>query len=437
MAGRLEVRKFRLDDGLEAEFDLRRRAFGPITGADEWDAMLSGCIEAGQMMGVFDDGRPIASARYFAMRQWWHGRSMPMAGVAGVKVAPEERGRGIGRMLMASMLDDLVKSGFPVSTLYPSTLPLYRSLGWENAGGRYETVLPARALAALAGPDPAAGPWSDGTGSDGSGDDGTGNRRGNDGSGNDGTGNGGTGAGSPAEAAGLHRAAPADAAAVIAMLGRVHQALRDSGPITIEAGEVERWLDDVDHFAYLAGDGFLSYRWAKGHEEIAVEYLVAESAATARTFWQILGTHATMAERVRACLAPTDPVAWLLHEPTAVTTLTETWMLRLIDAAQAIAGRGYPSGASVQAALDVRDQAVPANSGHWMLEISGGSGKLAPAAGEPGPRALRLGARGLAGLFGGVPVATLRRAGLVSGNTGIDDALDCAFAGPAFMYDYF
>jgi predicted acetyltransferase len=31
------------------------------------------------------------------MRQWWHGRAVPMAGVAGIKVAPEYPGRGVGR----------------------------------------------------------------------------------------------------------------------------------------------------------------------------------------------------------------------------------------------------------------------------------------------------------------------------------------------------
>jgi Predicted acetyltransferase involved in intracellular survival and related acetyltransferases len=29
------------------------------------------------------------------MRQWWHGRAVPMAGVAGVTVAPEYRGQGV------------------------------------------------------------------------------------------------------------------------------------------------------------------------------------------------------------------------------------------------------------------------------------------------------------------------------------------------------
>jgi predicted acetyltransferase len=417
MASGLEIRPFGPDDDLEAELDLRRRAFGPITAADEntWVAGLRAVIDAGQVLGVFDGKRAVATARYYAMQQWWHGRSMPMAGVAGVKVAPEERGRGIGRALMTRLLADLAAAGYTVSTLYPSTKPLYRSLGWESAGGRYEAVIPAHALTALARPDPhlEAGPVLAGA-----------------------PGAAAASAG-PAEPGTVRRAAGADAAAVIAALGTAHQALRDNGPTTREPAELEPWLDDPDYFAYLADDGFLSYRWADGHEEIEVDYLVAASAATTRAFWQILGSHVTMADRVRACLAPDDPIGLLLTQPVAVTSRTETWMLRILDPAQAIAARGFPSAAGVELALDLHDQAIPANSGLWTLQIGAGAGKLSPAGGESGRRVLRLGARGFAALFAGVPLATLRRAGLAVGDAHADEALDCAFGGPAFMYDYF
>ena len=99
------------------------------------------------------------------MRQWWHGRAMPMAAVGGVKVAPEGRGRGVGRALMTALLREIAARGFPVSALYPATAPLYRSLGWEIAGGLYRgdrlALLPRccrlRRRAAAAGPAGPAG----------------------------------------------------------------------------------------------------------------------------------------------------------------------------------------------------------------------------------------------------------------------------------------
>jgi len=51
---------------------------------------------------------------------------------------------------------------------------------------------------------------------------------------------------------------------------------------------------------------------------------------------------------------------------------------------------------------------------------------------------LALGARGLAALYAGTPVATLRRAGLADGGSqDADAALDGAFAATPFMLDGF
>jgi predicted acetyltransferase len=402
----LEIRPFTRADDLEPEFALRRRAFGVIPAADrpKWQASVQASVDAGEIFGAFDGGRLVASARYFRMQQWWHGRSMPMAGVAGVKVAPEERGRGVGRALTTELLADIARHGYPVSTLYPSTLPIYRSLGWENAGGLYEAVIPARALTTLTGPDPAL--------------------------------DGGAGAGE--DAAGLRPAEIGDGPEVVEVLGRVYRELRHRGPNTrLPADSGARWLDD-DHFAYVAEDGVLSYRWSDGHQELRVDLLAAGSAATSRAFWRILSSHATMASTVRARLAPDDPVTWLLREPDIAVDRGETWMLRLVDAAQAIDGRGFPANAAVAVQLELTDTTRPGNSGRWTLEVGSGAGKLAPAVGTANGSALRLGARGIAALFAGVPVATLRRTGLAAGgDVAADEALDCAFGGPAYMTDYF
>jgi hypothetical protein len=357
-----------------------------------------------------------------------------MAGVAGVKVAPEERGRGVGRALMTTLLQEIAARGFPVSALYPATAPLYRSLGWEIAGGKYETVLPARSLAALVPPDcPAPAPDSGGGGRGGGGEP-------------------------------LRRATPADAVAVVDVLGAVYQSQRDCGPATHEPGVVAAWLDDDDRFAYLAGDGFLTYHWADEATVVHVDLLAAASAATARAFWQILASHATIAGTVRACLSPADPVSWLTREPVAVTRQDDPWMLRVADVPAAVAARGFPAAAALTAQLELTDEILSGNSGHWSLEIGGGAGKLAPsgsgaggswgggpgaggswgggrgaggssAGGSSAGGGLRLGPRGFAALFAGVPLATLRRAGLASGgDPDTDDALDAAFGGgPAFM----
>ncbi len=333
------------------------------------------------------------------MRQWWHGRSLPMAGVAGVKVAPEERGRGLGTAMMARLLADIADRGYPVSVLYPATAPLYRAFGWEFAGGKHQTVVPTRSLAALITPDDAV-------------------------------------RGEVRPAAALRRATPADAAAIIEVESLVYARLQHCGPNTREPWELRDWLDDPENFAYLAADGFLSYRWDRDTAELAVDELSAASAETARAFWRVLASHASIAATVRACLAPDDPVHRLTREPDAELRTAATWMLRVVDAAAAVAARGFPAGLTLSAVLHISDAALPRNAGQWRLEVAGGRGSLERAGGAATASALRLGARGLAALFAGSGVAQLRLAGLAAGgDAATGDALATAFSGPAFLID--
>ncbi len=356
------------------------------------------------MLGAFDGGRLVGSARWHVMRQWWLGRSMPMAGVAGVKVAPEERGRGVGTAMMARMLGDIAERGYPVSALYPATAPLYRTFGWEIAGGKYEAVVPARSVAALVEPDGAARAEQ--------------------------------GRSEPDRAGPVRRATPADGEAIVAVKGLVHARLRHCGPNTRQPWELRDWLDDPEHFAYLADDGFLSYRWARGNDELSVREFVATSAATARALWHILASHATIAGTVRACLPPGDPVHRLTREPDVTLRRTGAWMLRVVDVSAAISARGFPAGVSVSVRLDLADPALPANTGRWRLEVAGGRGSLQRADDDSAADPIRLGARGFAALFAGAGTSELRLAGLASGGEpGTDDALDGAFSGQAFLID--
>ena len=82
-------------------------------------------------------------------------------------------------------------------------------------------------------------------------------------------------------------------------------------------------------------------------------------------------------------------MSWLTREPDVTITRAEMWMLRLLDAPAAIAGRGFPPAVTLAAGLAVTDPQLPANSGDWHLEISGGAAALT-AARSPGPRSASL-----------------------------------------------
>jgi GNAT superfamily N-acetyltransferase len=412
----LSIRPLSADLDWDQYVDLSIRAFGP---QDESlvRANTGPVIAGGRGLGAFDGDRLTGTALFHDMRQWWYGRAVPMAGVAGVKVAPEDRGRGIGRALMAALAALMAERGYPLAVLYPATMAIYRSLGWEVAGRRQEVRLPSRSLFSLNKPDasPARPPLH------------------------------------PPLRVPLRRPGPGDAAEVLDVLGRAHALARDCGPVTFEEATVRRWLTrpgryaDSDRYAYLAPDGFAGYRWLHGYDEIFVDRVVAASAQTTQALWSVVASNSSIAQTVRAQLAPADPLWWLLREQDADMAEGESWMLRLIDAPAAIAARGFPV-TDITVPLDITDDLLPANSGPWQLSVQSGQGSLVPRPTPPTqatppsqpPTPLALGPRGLAALYAGTPVPTLRQVGLASGGTpAADAALDAAFAATPYMLDAF
>lgn len=370
---------------LDDAYDLRLRSFGPGDRA-RWLAFFRPSVERGQALGVHDGGRLVASGRYHRFEQWWHGRAVPMGGVASVVVAPEDRGRGVGRRLTTGLLD--LMDGLPLTALYPATAPVYRSVGYEHAGAQHFVTFPAEALRTLA-----AGPVA------------------------------------------VRRAGPGDAAEVTALLRRLHASARDAGPIDRGEEFARGVLAERRIFTYLADDGFLAYGWGDDDTELVVHRCVAGTETTARALWALVGSGSSVARTVRACVAPDDPLLWLLRDRSGEDLRRASWMLRVLDAPAAIAARGFPAGVSADVPLLVTDEQRPRNAGAWRLSVDGGRGELAPADGVPG--AVRLGARGLAALYAGVPLARLRAAGLAGGDAAADPLLDAAFAGTPFMLDYF
>lgn len=380
----MEIRDLTEAD-LDDVIDARRRAFGPIPANDreQWRRAVLPTLAEGRYLGAFEGDRLAAAARLRRFTQWWHGRPQPMAGIAGVAVNPEYRGRGLGTQLMTAVIERAVSLGDAVSALYPATTAIYRGLGYEHAGAQHMVRLPAEQLRRI----PQTGQVK------------------------------------------LRRMGPADAAEVVSVLHRVHAANRSSGPVSWDERTWAVWLDNEDAFLYLADDGYAGYRW-KG-EDIRVDNLVAGSGETLRALWSLVGTASSVARDVVAPVAPDDPVLWLLRERTKEPVNQIRWMFRVLDVPSAVARRGFPAHVTCDAVLSVDDQVR--GGGTWRLEVSGGSGAATPADGH-GPR---LSVNGLSALYAGIPTATLRLSGLMTGDDRHDEALDAAFAAKPYMLDYF
>jgi predicted acetyltransferase len=377
-----------VEEQLESVWSVRQRSFGPGGDKDEWRKTALEFLRDGRYLGVVDGDQLVAAARIWPLEQWWGGRRMPMGGVAGVVVAPEYRGRGVGSLLMRGVLQRCVEKGYPLTALFPATTVLYRHLGYEFAGAKYRFAFPAADLRVLGGKDVA-----------------------------------------------VRKAGKEDAQLFLDLASKVNEAQRSNGPLIWPLSEIEDWLGDDDNFAYVAEDGFVVYNWTDGG--LAVSELVAGSEQTARALWATVGSGASTARTVYAVVPPTDPIHLLAeHEAESDTQITH-WMLRLIDAPVAIADRGYPANAVLEVALRLEDADLPANAGDWRLSVADGTGELTAA--EPDDQALRLGARGLAALYAGTPMATLRASGLAAGGSAVaDSALDHAFGGTtSYMVDDF
>ena len=404
----LEIRPITADDDFAAQLDLGQRAFGIYSGRERETFLRNARRQAdrGLFLGAFLGGRPAGAAMIYEHRQWWLGRPVPCAGVASVKVAPEHRGRGIGRGLMTELLALMGDRGFLVSALYPATTPVYRSLGWELAGAKHQFSVPAAALRTLASAE--------------------------------------TGDAAPPEPP-VRRAGPDDVAAVTEVIGRSHRLGRHAGPITWDDDTERDWLSDPALYSYLAGapgkpaEGFAAYRWgAGGTDELFVEKVYAVTPGAHRALWSVIASNASVTPAVRGWTGPYDPFWWLTREREATVSRRSMWMLRVVDAPAAVAARGFPAGVSARVPLRLKDPLRPANAGPWELTVSEGAGVLLPNGAAVPPAPLTLGPRGLAALYAGIPAGSLRLAGLAEGGDAhTDAALDAAFAAAPFMVDDF
>jgi len=376
------------DDDLVGVLEVRRRSFGPsTTSVEEYAARQRLLLDAGRMLGVLAGDEVIAAARILPMQQSWGGRPVLMAGVAGVVVAPEHRGRGVGTMLMRATLQRARELGAAVSALYPATMPIYRGLGWEVAGARQRISVPSHLLRVLGGRN-----------------------------------------------VDMRRATSADTERIIAIENGVYERGRDSGPLLHTPAQTRTHLEDPDVFSYVCDAGFVMYGWHGA--DLLVHQLVAEREDSLRALWSVVGSGASTARTVHAYVGPRDPLHLLLPATVALPVQTERWMLRVLDLPDAVGARGFPPGVTCEVPLRTTDHEVTEAGDSWLLRVAGGIGALEGCDVEA--EAVHLGARAVAALYAGTPVSVLRRAGLVSVGTGAHDAaLDAAFGSDAYLLDYF
>ncbi len=373
---------------------------------------------------AFDGERLVASARTIDYDQWFGGRRAPCAGIAGVAVLPEYRGKGLASALLRTVLGEERAKGRAISALYPTATALYRSLGYEFGGVRLQFRVPIADLPAH-------------------------RARG-------GGGSGGGGSGSEIrqmQATDLDQVMNCFSLFASAHNGPVQSSDRDWWHDHVLAPKGDRDLPRavvVPNGGGLAG--YASYYlepWGPGglgedSYKAVCNHLVFEDARALRALLGYFGGFVNSANELAWYGPPsTSPVALAIGSNgfSMKSDLTR-WMTRVLDVPLALRSRGYPQ-ATGEAVLEIDDTLFPENAGPWLVQADAGRVSVEPvdrataahrpAAGKPLP----------VGLFSALYTGFASPADLVVvGALDQDDErvpfLSALFAGPVpWMPDFF
>lgn len=324
------------------------------------------------------------------MGQYWGGRSVRLCGVGGVGIAPHARGGGVATRMMSETLREVRAQGYPLSALYPATQPLYRNVGYEQAGVRCELRVPLTDLPS-GSREPALRPFT-----------------------------------------------PEDLPAVQSLyreVARTRQGWLDRGPYIWNRVQNPRMKKATGYVLEEAGQpsGYVFLTKVARQDnpffyDLHLSDLCARTEAGWRRLLSFLGGYASMARDMVWTGGTNEPLLQLLREQSAVSThVLFHWMLRVLDVPAALSARGYPRGLSGTLHLEVEDALLPENAGRWVLEVSGGEAHVQ----RGGEGHLRCDARALAVLYSGLRSAPmLASVGSLHGSPEALEMAEVLFSGP-------
>ncbi|MBE1492240.1 GNAT family N-acetyltransferase [Plantactinospora soyae] len=399
-----EIRQLEVGE-FAAAGELGRLAFGSAPSAAPSAApttpppLLSGLTR----YGAFDsDGRLVGKAVDLHHEQWWAGRRLVAADVAGVAVLPEARGRGVARSLLQELLRGAHAREAAVSALYPTVTEPYRRSGWEVTGALRAVDLPTVALPRTR----------------------------------------------PAPDLSVRPGGPEDLPAVADLYDRI--ARHRCGLLTRRGGLFDRdepptaLPDGMDGLTLVEQGGHLvGYAsWERGrgydqHAVLTVQDVLATTPEAARELVGVLASWHSVTPTVRLWPLAHDAIAAQLPLEHARQHEQRVWMHRPVDVVRAVAGRGWPERVRGHVEFSLTDDVAPWNSGNWRLEVDGGAAELHRISEQP---PLTLSVRGFALLYTGAANAyAVAEAGLLHCPAGTDPSgLDLLGTGPrAELLDYF
>ncbi len=311
---------------------------------------------------VFEkDNEVAASLVLIHMAQFFNGKSIPMLGIAGVGTAPEYRGRGVCREMMRECLGEAHQAGTPLSTLYPATFNLYRSVGYEMAGYRVESKVPLNLF-------PRANSDSD---------------------------------------LSLHRFQDQDLGSVKACYENYATSMNGY----LDRTEViwrrifNPWKQQPEVWVLKNSGGdveaYISYVAKRKDLDFGVTYKIQDAVACSGQGWRALaGFLKSLYSMGGEAIWPSgvqSPLIDLLPERGWKREIWEEWMLRIVNVEQALLQRGWSPSISGETCFSLKDDVIQENNGTWSLRIDAG----VPRVERGGSPSFDISINGLAALYSG------------------------------------
>ncbi|MCU0551182.1 MAG: GNAT family N-acetyltransferase [Leptolyngbya sp. Prado105] len=259
--------------------------------------------------------------------QWYNGANIPMVGVAAVGIAPEWRGKGTAYALLHSTLQELHDREIPISVLFSAAQPLYRKVGYEQAGAfciwEVDTAsiqvrsqeLSARSLDLDSNFFPTL----------------------------------------------YNQQAP------------FNQGFLDRNAVIW--ANLYSFDSKSPTYAYQIGEeGYITFHQSQGR--LIVKDWVLLTPEAVQQFWTFLANHRSQIDRIEWRSSPVDLLSLSLPDQTAKIKSLSRWMLRIVHLKQALEQRRYPDSISTELHLNIHDPLLSKNHGLFILSVDKGKGQL-------------------------------------------------------------
>lgn len=346
------------------------------------------------------DGQVVGGYSCKLMGQWFGQRSVPVGAVRAVAVAPEARGLGVSTKMLTKMLEALHEQKIPLACLYPSSQQVYRKVGFELAGVRYEHMIPSHSI-------------------------------------------------EPHELRCQLRPVSPDDPEVMAILKQLYHQQASHSDGFLDRSD---WVWDVRvrssrfgpiHTYLLCQDGrpegyvvyTQSFKESIVDGEIKVRDMILSTGDAQRSFLRFVRDQRSTIQRLYWPGGCQDPFFFSLPNPSNQTTMELRWLLRLVDVCGAIEQRGYRQGLDTTLHLQLLDDILPWNQGRFICRVHDGKATIE----RGGEGHLTLDVRGLAAIYTGFLSAfDAQSIGLLSGESSAIQQLQETFAAPTpWMSDFF